>query len=210
MMYRGSELVQKILYFDVETTGTDPKKNAVFQISGLIEVAGEVRQEFNFFCQPPEGCEISSKALEVTGKTVDDLQSYPLPAEVYNKLTFAMSFFVDKYNSKDKFYPCAYNGYFDLQFLQQFFIQNGDQYFGSWQNWQLIDPLPMIRMLSYAGVISLPDHKLGTVANYFGIKIDAHDAMSDIRATRELVQLLKTEFSNLDLKGKYGKEDLPF
>lgn len=209
-MYRGSQFGQKILYFDVETTGIDPKRNGVFQISGMIEVGGQVLKEFNFFCQPPEGTEISSKALEVTGKTVDDLWSYPVPAEAYNKLTFEMSRFVDKYDTKDKFYPCAYNGQFDLEFVNQFFIQNGDQYFGSWQNWQLIDPLPMVRMLSYAGELSLPDHKLSTVAKYFGIEIDAHDAMSDIKATRELVQLLKKEFSTLDLKGKYGKEDLPF
>lgn len=210
MNYQGNHYGQKILYFDVETTGIDPKKNAVFQISGLIEVSGKVVEEFNFFCQPPEGTEISSKALEITGKTYDDLASYPPSADTFAKLTFTLSRYIDKYDNKDKFYPCAYNGQFDLEFVNQFFIQHKDHYFGSWQNWQLIDPLPMVRMLSYAGVISLPDHKLGTVAKYFGIKIDAHDAMSDIRATRELVQLLKTELNKLDLKGQYGKEDLPF
>lgn len=210
MTYQGNHYGQKILYFDVETTGLDPKKNAVFQISGMIEIGGKVQEEFNFFCQPPEGTEISSKALEVTGKTYDDLAGYPVSTVAHTMLTFTMSRYIDKYDNKDKFYPCAYNGQFDLEFLNQFFIQHKDNYFGSWQNWQLIDPLPMIRMLSYSGVISLPDHKLGTVAKYFGIKIDAHDAMSDIRATRELVQLLKAEFSKLDLKGQYGKEDLPF
>ena len=32
------------------------------------------------------------------------------------------------------------------------------------------------------------DHKLGTVCEQLGIELDAHDAMNDIRATRELVQ----------------------
>jgi DNA polymerase III epsilon subunit-like protein len=39
--------------------------------------------------------------------------------------------------------------------------------------------------------LGLYGHKLVDVCRHFGISIDAHDALSDIRATRDLVQVLK-------------------
>ena len=37
----------RILYVDVETTGLVPGKNDIVQISGLIEINKEVKEEFN-------------------------------------------------------------------------------------------------------------------------------------------------------------------
>jgi DNA polymerase III epsilon subunit-like protein len=41
-------------------------------------------------------------------------------------------------------------------------------------------------MMDYAGKIDLPDYKLSTVCAHYGIDIKAHEALSDIQATREL------------------------
>ena len=184
-----------VLYFDVETTGLDPVADSIFQLSGLIEVDGDIKDEFNFFLRPPKGSRVSLKALEVTGKTIEDLRGYPDSSEGYSSFVDMLGKYVSKYkvnkSPKEKFYPCAYNGNFDLQFLDNFFKKMGDNYFSTWQNWQLIDPLPVVRMLCYMGQLDLPNHKLKTVCDKFGISIDAHDAMSDIRATRDLVQVLK-------------------
>lgn len=187
--------MKKILYFDVETTGLDPVNDHIFQLSGMIEVDGEIKEEFNYYLRPPTGTRVSLEALKVTGKTVEELRGYPDSFKSYDSLINIMGVYVDQYKRfktpDDKFYPCAYNGNFDLQFLDNFFKKMGDHYFGSWQNWQLIDPLQTFRLLSFLDQLHLPNHKLETVCKHFGVSIEAHDALSDIRATRDLVQVLK-------------------
>ena len=39
----------KILFFDLETTGTNPGRHGIHQISGQVVVDGETKEEFNFF-----------------------------------------------------------------------------------------------------------------------------------------------------------------
>lgn len=185
----------KILYFDVETTGLDPKNDHIFQLSGLIDVDGEVKEEFNIFMQPPKGTAVSKEALRVTGKTIEDLRSYQPTTDGFNEFINILNKYVDPngpYNAQEMFYPCAYNGNFDLQFLSELFIKQSNEQFYKYQNWQLIDPLVVFRMLSFCGLVQLPNHKLSTVSSHFGISIDAHDALSDVRATRDLAQVLKT------------------
>lgn len=191
--------MQKILYFDVETTGLHPHSDFITQLSGLIEINGEVVDEFNFFLRPPLGTRISKEALEITGKTIDDIRGYE-PAEVgYKAFLAKLEKYVDPRDRFDKFYPAAYNGHFDLQFVDQMFRrQFNNPYWGSYQNWQLIDPLPVMRALSFAGVINTYYHNLSTICRLFNIPLDAHDALSDIRATRELVHMLK---NGLKLEG---------
>lgn len=193
----------KILYFDVETTGLDSKNDYIFQLSGLIEIDSELVDEFNIFLRPPDGTPVSKKALQVTGKTIEELREYPPMAEGFIEFEKLLRKYVDPdayYNAKEMFYPCAYNGNFDLQFLAELFQKNGNQQFYKYQNWQLLDPLVVFRMLSSFGHLSLANHKLATVCREFGVSIDAHDALSDIRATRDLFQILKTGLK-LDLWG---------
>jgi len=98
---------------------------------------------------------------------------------------------VDKYDKMDKFYPAGYNVRFDLDFLQSFFHKRGNRYgTGSYQNWRAIDVMQYVHFMDYSGKLSLNDYKLKTVCEHFGIEIIAHDAMSDIRATRNLLKIL--------------------
>jgi len=182
----------KILYFDVETTGLFPHADYVTQLSGLIEIDGEVVDEFNYFLRPPAGIKVSREALEITGKTIEDLRAYPEDLEGYRAFQKKLEQYVDPRDRFDKFTPAAYNGQFDLEFMNQMFKRRlNSPYWGSYQNWQLIDPLPILRTLSFLNQLNLSSHNLVTVCRHFGIPLEAHDALSDIRATRELVQLLK-------------------
>lgn len=42
----------KLLFFDLETTGVNPGKNGIHQISGMIEIDGVEKEHFNFHVQP--------------------------------------------------------------------------------------------------------------------------------------------------------------
>jgi exonuclease I len=42
--------------------------------------------------------------------------------------------------------------------------------------------------MDYKGEITLQNYKLETVAGHFGIELKAHDALSDVKATREIIR----------------------
>ena len=44
--------MEKLFIFDIETTGVKYWKNGIHQISGIILIDGEVKEEFNFKVQP--------------------------------------------------------------------------------------------------------------------------------------------------------------
>lgn len=177
----------KTLFFDVETTGLDPQKSCIVQLSGIIDIDGEVVEEFNFNIAPDPGAVVSDEALNVIGKTMAELVSYPSADEVYNQFIQLIEKHVDKYDKADKFYPAGYNVRFDLEFLQAFFKKRGNPYgTGSYQNWKAIDVMQLVHYLCYTGKLNLENYKLGTLCQHYGIEINAHDSVSDIRATREL------------------------
>lgn len=51
----------KVLFFDLETTGTLVNRHGIHQISGAIVVDGEVKEEFDFKVQPNPKAEITRK-----------------------------------------------------------------------------------------------------------------------------------------------------
>lgn len=42
----------KILFFDCETTGIDPKKNAIHQLSGIMDIDGIIKETFDYKIKP--------------------------------------------------------------------------------------------------------------------------------------------------------------
>lgn len=192
----------KIFYFDVETTGIDPIRHDIIQLAYLIEIDGVDKEEGNLFMQPFDFDSISAEALLVNKLTIEELRSFDNPRDVYRMVCKILCKYVDKYDRTDKFHPAGYNVRFDCDFFKEWFDKNGDVYYGSWFNWKQIDPLRVLHFMDGMGVISLPDYKLETVCNHFGIEINAHDALSDIKATREIIRILSKYF-----KGKnHGTE----
>ncbi len=181
---------KKILHFDVETTGVDAVKNDVIQFAAIIEVEGSVVEEFEIKMQPHSYDNISPKAIETHGITIEKMKRFEDPCVAWAKITALFGRHIDKYNKSDKFFPAGYNCHFDLDFVNQLSKKCGDKYFGSWMNWRFLDPLPMLYIKFFQGEIDLPDYKLETVCKYYDIDIKAHDALSDIRATREVLKIL--------------------
>lgn len=192
----------KVLHIDTETTGLDPVKNDVIQIAGIIEINNEIKEEFEFKTRPFNIENADQKALDVHGYTLEQIRGFPDPNTAYQGLQTIFNKYINKFDKKDKFTPVGYGVEFDLNFLKQFFFKNHDNYWGSWVNWKKVDPLYLMYFLNHLGQVDLPDYKLGTVCQYFGIEIKTHDALSDIRATRELLIVIK----NI-LKGAKREED---
>ena len=182
--------MKKALWFDVETTGLSPYKNDIIQIAGLVEINGEIKEEFEMKCAPQDFTQLDSKALAIHGYSKEMLKEFPAPREIYNKLIRIIEKYISRYDKNDKFTPAGYNVKFDCDFLKNFFEKAGDRYYGSLFNWKLVDPLAKLYMMDYEMKLSLPDYKLSTVCAHFNIPLKAHDALADIKATRELYQIL--------------------
>ncbi len=190
-------MTSKILWLDTETTGTDPARNGMAQIAGIIEIDGKEKDAFNLHVRPFDDDIIDDTALAVNGFTRDELAGFPPPTEVHGTIVEVLSRHVDRYNRKDKLVFAGYNAQFDLNFMHAFFKKCGDSYFGSWVWWPGLDVsvLAMQRLMPVRHL--LPNFKLTTLADYLHItpKGEAHDAMADIRMTRAIYRHLFSEES---------------
>lgn len=180
--------MSKILWFDTETGGVDPVKNPMIQIAGMIEVDGEIVNEFNYLMRPFPGDALEQGALDVNKRTAEEINKFPLALPQIGSLQRLMGRHVNKFNKQDKFVMAGFNVGFDEGFLRRTFAKCGDKYFGSWFFNCPLDVRTVVGMALVKHQFRLKNYKLVTVCDHFGVKLgdDAHDAMADIRATREL------------------------
>jgi DNA polymerase-3 subunit epsilon len=187
--------LKKYLFVDTETTGLDPKINDVHQIAGQIVIDGVTVEEFNYQFQPHSWDNVQEEALAVSGLTVDDLKKRTMTSKkTYTEFNTLLCRFVDKYNKKDKFVIGGYNCNFDAGFINEWYIKHGNKYFfGLCHGGAYLDGLLLALMyeIKCGKVVFEPNRKLGTVAKHLGIELDnAHDALADIRATRQVIKTL--------------------
>lgn len=185
----------KALFFDLETTGTYPGKHGIHQISGMIVIDGEIKEKFDFKVRPNPKAEILDEALNVAGVTREQIMAYPPMEEVYRKFVDEiLAKYVDRYNKKDKFFLVGYNNAsFDNQFLRGWFLQNGDQYFGSWFWANCIDVMVLATPYLAARRAEMENFKQGTVAKFLGIQVDdtkLHDALYDIEICKAIYDIV--------------------
>lgn len=186
----------KYCFLDVETSGLDPKENGILQIGCILEVGG-FEKEFSLKSKPFDSDVIEDGALKVTGFTREEIADWPSPQVTYNMLIEEFSKFVDKYDKQDKFMFVGYNAAFDERFVREFFLKNGNKFFGSYFHFPYIDVMTLAAHILIKKRHQMKDFKLMTVASEFGIKInitDAHDALYDIKITREIYKRISNDF----------------
>ena len=181
--------IRKKLYMDCETTGVNPSVHSIWQWAGVIEIDGEVVDQMEVRCRPFNMAQIEEGALQTCGITREELENYPPPSVMHSKICAFFSRHVSKFDKNDKLRIVGYNVGFDVDFLYAFFKRMGDNYLGSYLKTgmgEYYDVLHYVGIRWRLGYLPLPNKKLGTLCKYFGIDIQAHDALSDILATRQL------------------------
>lgn len=176
----------KILWADCETGGLDARKCDILTLAGIVEIEGEVKEEFYFEMQPFDWGSINDEALKINGLTREQIKTFMLPQEAYKKLIIIFSKYINRFDKNDKFLFGGHNPKFDIDFLSEFFKKNNDKYFGSWFDYHCLDTVTILHLLKFKKVLDIENCKLVTAAQKFGISLDAHNSMNDIRATREL------------------------
>lgn len=184
----------KLLFFDLETTGTNPGRHGIHQISGQVVIDGEVKESFDFHVRPNPRAAIEDEALAVAGVTREQIAQYPPMEQVHGQFVAMLDRYVDRFDKKDKFYLVGYNNSaFDNNFLRGFFLQNGDNYFGSWF-WSNTLDVMVLATIYLAGIRpTMENFKLSTVAATLGVNVDGdqlHDAMYDIELTKAVFDIV--------------------
>lgn len=188
------------IFFDVETTGTNHMKHSIIQLAGIVEVNGQVVEEFDYKVKPHPKALIDDAAMAVNGKTVDEIMQYPEMKVVHKEFTKMLGRFVDKYEKADKMWLIGFNNRaFDDIFLRTFFELCGDNYIGSWFWVDTIDTLCLASQYLLNRRSQMPSFKLKRVAMELGIQVnkeDLHDALNDVRLTRQIYRIV----TNLELE----------
>lgn len=191
-MNKGDKMKGKIFWFDVETTGLSASDNCLIQLAAVIEINGRVEDEIDILVSPPPNTIIEDDALKVHGRTKNEILEFQSPSSAHNELLYHLVPFIDKYDKRDKFVPAGYFVNFDVQFLRSHFNNVNDKYFGSWFTSVSLDVSSFVaESVIKLGTILPQDFKLSTICKHHNIKdFKAHDALADIKATRELYYTL--------------------
>jgi exodeoxyribonuclease-1 len=192
-------MTESILWYDFETTGTDPILDRAIQFAGIrtdlnLNVIG---QPLNLFCHPGDDVVPAPEAVMVTGILMSELiQRGTTEAEFCSRI---LEEFVTPQTC-----VAGYNSIrFDDEFTRQMLYRNfSEPYAREWQGgnsrWDVIDLFRMAYALRPEGIEwplneqQHPSFKLErlTEANGIGHE-DAHDAVSDVLATIEMTKRLR-------------------
>ena len=193
----------RFLWLDTETTGIDPTDSAAFELAFILVQNGTVICERDFFLNPLSETIIYHKeAGEVHGYTEEQIKAFPPEKEQMPKIAQFLKDCVELFKTDgsrtEKLVIAGYNVDFDKKHLKALLERNGfnyDDYFisGSADVYEQVKRAGFQKALPY-----LPDRKLGTVAKHLGVNLEnAHNALSDIKATREVAKKLQQLKVNL-------------
>lgn len=180
----------RYLWLDTETTGLDVSDSAPFQISMILVDGGEVVAEKEIRLNPLSDRIVWHKEVEdITGITEQDVMTYQPEASGVREL---VAFLKVNLVPGARYIMAGYNIRFDFQHIEAQMDRYGysvDEFFD--RN-SVADVFRQVKAACHARILPwMPNRKLGTVCGYLRVDLEkAHDAMSDIRATREVAHRL--------------------
>ena len=170
-------LSRPVIVVDVETTGTDPDKDAVVQIAACrLSGTGQLEDPpFMTYVRPT--CQISAGAQAIHGLSMDDLQDAPSLDEAIQEFnTYAQPGAV----------LCGHNVAFDAAFLRAAYASAGVDYPF---DYHILDVWSVAFFLLETQRINLRSLNLSVLCELYGIpRSSTHDALEDVRATASILR----------------------
>lgn len=193
-------MTSSLFWYDYETTGIDPRRDRPLQVAGIRtdENLNEIDQPLNIYCQPSDDILPHPAACLVTGITPGKLAEHGLDeAEFMSRVHAELS--------QPGTCGVGYNSLrFDDEVTRYSLYRNFyDPYAREWQGgnsrWDLIDLVRTAYALRPEGIVWPQEDgrvtlKLERLTAANGIAHgQAHDALSDVRATIALARLLRSK-----------------
>ena len=186
-------MIYKILWVDTETTGLDHRENAMVRLGGLVDVGGFVVDEFDLKFAPFCGAVIEPAALAVNGLKVDEIQGYPPAAESLAAFGATIGQHIDLADPQDRFVLAGFSVAFDWGFIRSTWRRSLPDDSQGLKAFVFGCPLDVQFLLARQILdgLRLDSYSLVCACRHFGVALEtAHDALSDIRATRALYRRL--------------------
>lgn len=188
-------MFNKICWLDTETTGLSPWKHDIIQIAMIIDIDGEEVARRSWKVRPHKGKVISPNAVKTHGISIDELRSFPSHKIVYNEVMD----FLDAYRDQGRFIIGGYNVKFDWDFMKQWVFSEigNDKHFWFRFYGHVIDVRQTACEAGIGGMFGdkIENLKLESVysmmKDQLPVKLNAHEASSDIEVTRALYRLFK-------------------
>lgn len=191
----------KLIFIDTETSHFLPT-GALLQLAGFIDIDGEVVDTFNYKLRPYGNEEWSQTAIDKTGITREIAETFTDPHEVFISFNQLLEKYIDRFDKTDKAFFVAYNAKFDEEYIRNWFIKEAktdrDREFGNGYGcffWTpSIDIMQLAALRTMKSRQDFPNFQLSTVCQSLGIDFneeEAHEALYDIRKSRELYYMLK-------------------
>lgn len=195
----------KVFYCDAETTGLDPKIHEIVQLACIVEINNQVVEEFEIKMRPSplKMKSISPEALKVQGRTVAELLKFPARAVGYKAFMEMLDRYTDKNRPNDKFTWVGQCPEFDRGFTREFMREFNNSMFDAYFDRRSADLVALSLAMKQKGLINPRNLKLETIAEVMNIAYNAHDALEDIRTTRQIWQ----EYLNwIEGPRRFGKQ----
>lgn len=182
----------RILWVDTETTGIDPLDSSIFELAAILVDNGKVLCERCFWLNPlSETIIYHEDAGKVHGYTKEQIESFtPEKEEVPIIASFfeeSRELFQSDGSKRELCYIAGYNVSFDYGHIAALLDRNGykmSDYFKP----VVFDVFEQVKRAGAAKRLPyLENRKLVTVAKSLNVVHEkAHDALSDIRTTRQV------------------------
>ena len=193
----------KFLFYDLETTGFGFDKCAIIQLGGIMV---DVDEKFNMkpldginlkMC-PAYGKMIDKRSLEINGYTIEELSTYQTQEEGFNKFLKFLDKYVNRFNKVEKIKLVGFNSlHFDQDFLRQWFIENGNKFFGAYFWSDSIDVISEASRYLTNYRPAMLNFKLASVAKAMDIETsenELHDGLYDVKITYKIFnKIIKSE-----------------
>lgn len=190
---------KEFVIFDLETTGFNPKsynKDGEPRIPDVpIQISGVK------CCLKVEDGKITIREVGAFDRYINIHR--PLPPEIVEITGITDEYLVNYGDEEDVVYRCwtnfldnvsfvaGYNSNFDINFVDYM----ARRYGGEFEPAVNLDVMKMAR--HFIPKSNIPNHKLGTVAEFYGINANFHNAMEDVKATKELLEIFINKYINI-------------
>jgi DNA polymerase-3 subunit epsilon len=171
------------IVIDIETTGLNPRRDAIIEIGGLAVRSGTIFDRFQSFVRPEPFKKLTPFITNLTGIRDEDVARAPKFADILPSLCN----FIGGYTI------VGHNINFDIDFLyDRIYKLTGEHLNNPW-----IDTRKLAKTL----LPGLPHYGLEFLCQYFGIEGNHHRAVDDCELTERVLEKLYAIKEQKDRQG---------
>lgn len=182
-----------IIWLDTETTGLSPDKHGIIEAGIIIDIDGIVKNRTRVQMKPT-GRVADDSALNINGFTRDQIRNLEPWENIYIPLMDHIKSAAIGAKFEGQFILAGQNVQFDNRFMVSWEKFCGIESENNWSKLvnqdpdSFIDTKKMFDELKSRGFVDRSiSSKLGSICDYFEVDLkNAHSAMGDISATREV------------------------